>query len=76
MSGPDPFHTELAAELRAASAAVQALPCEPDERDRWQARLIAITQSAKRDSARARRRLVRFRAELDARITGMDTGDR
>jgi len=66
----------LAAQLRTARIAVQALDCEPAERDRWRARLIAITHAAKRDSALAQRRLSRFRAELDERTGGKETASR
>jgi len=62
----DPF----GAELRAARVAVDELECEPAELARWRARLIAITNAAKRDPALAQRRLDRFRAELEARMTG------
>lgn len=57
----------LAAELRAARTALDALDCDPLELTRWRARLIAITNAAKRDPALARRRLDRFRADLAAR---------
>lgn len=73
MPGVTEAQDTLAAQLRAARIAVQELECDPAERARWQARLIAITQAAKRDSALAQRRLDRFHAELDARITGKET---
>lgn len=70
MPGVNQPDDPLAAQLRAARVAVQELDCEPAERARWQAWLIAITQAAKRDSALAQRRLDRFHAELDARKSG------
>ncbi|HKE51789.1 MAG TPA: hypothetical protein VKE25_09780 [Actinomycetes bacterium] len=60
----------LAADLLAARVAVDALECDPAEHARWRARLIAITNAAKRDPALAQRRIDRFRADLAARSTG------
>ncbi|HEX2497532.1 MAG TPA: hypothetical protein VHO00_01955 [Actinomycetes bacterium] len=68
-----PADNPLGAQLRAVRVAVDRLDCEPAERARWRARLITITHAAKRDPALARRRLDRFRAELDARTTGTGT---
>ena len=73
MPGVHQVDDPLAAELRAARVAVDELDCDPAERERWRARLISITNAAKRDPALARQRLDRFRAALDARATGSET---
>jgi len=73
MPGVHQVDDPLGAELRSARIAVDELDCDPAERERWRARLITITNAAKRDPALAQRRLARFRAELDARTTGPAT---
>ena len=73
MPGVHQVEDPLAAELRAARTAVEELNCDPAERDRWRARLITITNAAKRDPALAQRRLDRFRVALDARVTESET---
>ena len=73
MPGVPQVDDPLGAELRSARIAVDGLDCDPAERERWRARLITITNAAKRDPALAQRRLARFRAELDARTTGPET---
>lgn len=54
---------ELSDGLRDAFAAVARSPLLPDEKGRWQHRLIAITNSSKRDVTRARASLERFQRD-------------
>lgn len=49
--------------LREAFAQVSAAKLRPDEASRWQRRLLAITNVAKRDLARALEQLERFEAD-------------
>ncbi len=52
--------------LRDAFARVAAAPLVPDEKRRWQERLLAITTTAKRDTPRAAKQLARVRADWQA----------
>lgn len=62
----DPEQAErLSAALRDTFAMLAAAPLPPEDKGRWQQRLIAITNSAKRDLQRADASLRRFLAEWE-----------
>ena len=50
----------LADGLRDAFARLAQSPLTPDEKARWQQRLLAVTNSAKRDTSRSLASLARF----------------
>lgn len=62
----------VSAALKGAFAAVAGADMDVHEKGRWQQRLIAVTNMAKRDVARAGRQLDRFNDEWNARVRGKD----
>lgn len=58
----------LAQRLRETHERVEHARVSPDQKARWQRRLIAITDAAKRDLERADDQLTRFVAELDRHL--------
>ena len=64
--------THVAHTLKEAFAAVASAPLPPDERARWQQRLLAITNMTKHDVARAHDQLRRFQREWNALGVGKE----
>ena len=62
---------DVSAALRDAFAMVGQADLPDDDKGRWHQRLIAITNMAKRDTARARQQLERFEADWRAEISGI-----
>jgi outer membrane murein-binding lipoprotein Lpp len=62
----DDLHVALAARLREAHRRVRTLDGPEDQKARVSRRLIALTDAAKRDAARASARLDLLLADLDA----------
>jgi hypothetical protein len=65
MASGDRQDDDLAEALRAAFSRLEALPMEPGRRATLYRRLIAITNTAKHDTATAVRRLEAFLTGLD-----------
>jgi hypothetical protein len=67
----------LADTLREAFHVLQEADLDVAERQRWQRRLIAITDAAKHDVQRAEVRIERFRLDFSRAVTGpRDVEDR
>ncbi|MPZ74678.1 MAG: hypothetical protein GEU74_15925 [Nitriliruptorales bacterium] len=68
----DTITQQVSDTLRSAFAAIATADIAPDEKGRWQQRLIAVTNIAKRDVSRAHEQLVRFNDEWNTRLRGKD----
>lgn len=63
---------QVSESLKNAFTAVMNADIAPEERARWQQRLLAVTNMSKRDVVRAREQLDRFDDEWNARMRGKD----
>jgi hypothetical protein len=66
--GDEERSARLSAGLKEAFTRLAAAPLDPDERARWQRRLIAVTNAAKRDLTRAEESLARFDHDWNAEV--------
>ena len=71
-TAPDDAAARVAHTLKAAFAAVASAPLPPDEKARWQQRLIAITNMTKHDVVRAHEQLQRLQREWNALGVGKE----
>ena len=74
-SGEDDAHTvavRVSDTLREAFSVLATSSLDGDDKQRWQRRLIAITNMSKHDVARAHEQLQRFIGEWNALDTGKD----
>jgi hypothetical protein len=58
----------FAARLRAAHGLLENARVSDEQRGRWQRRLIAITEAARRDLDRAGSQLARFESDLERQL--------
>lgn len=73
LGGTEPLHVQLAERLRQAHRRVGSLDLPSQEKGRVAQRLIALSDAAKHDVARASARLDRLLADLDAgRVSAAD----
>ena len=74
MEGEELF-ADLSVRLREAHRRVASLASPEEQKALFTRRLLAISDAAKHDLARASRRLDAFRADLDAVVSADPSGD-